>query len=363
MGRVLGKYRAGVFSVSPNYNMFAVYIICLVVIFFNMRLILRPGQYLVPKETYRSTHITQHFAVANFVESLDQLYGVYSIHNQLIKHGMIRGRSDSSLDTATNDNDNSGNRNWVSHVIVVPSDIEERYRNALVLWVGEDNLRTVDKNHILGKMQDKQNLWKPTFNKLWLHNLTDFDKIIMLDCDILIRTSIMHWFDYPTPCGIQAKDDLAWNSGAMVIKPDTQIFQQMLRRLPDVQRYEKGSHKKDPLTAGYSDQDFTTAFFINTTKQGKQRCVMPTEAAALISSIGDSTGFDYYNNYHQQIYQTVHFTTLKPWRDGHQSSHPFVCALLCEWNASMHGIEEYYNSTIPPMQNNPLEKCGVNSKQ
>jgi len=82
MGRVLGKYRAGVFSVSPNYNnTFAVYIICLVVIFHNMRLILQPGQYLVPKETYPSTHITQHFAVANFVESLDQLYGVYSIHN------------------------------------------------------------------------------------------------------------------------------------------------------------------------------------------------------------------------------------------------------------------------------------------
>ena len=84
--------------------------------------------------------INQKFAVANFVESLDQLYGVYSIHNQLIKYNMTNNRID-------------GDSSSISHVAVVPNDIEEKYYNTLVSWLGKDYVHTVNKGYILNLMK------------------------------------------------------------------------------------------------------------------------------------------------------------------------------------------------------------------
>ena len=144
----------------------------------------------------------------------------------------------------------------IDHVVVAPTTIHPNYHRALVSWLGEDNVRLVEPGYLLNRIRSEQHLWKKTFQKLWLYNLTEYDKVIVLDADILIRTNIMHWFEYDTPCGIQAKDDVAWNSGAMVITPDTAVFEQMLSQLPNVIRYEGGTeYHEDPLTGGYSDQE------------------------------------------------------------------------------------------------------------
>ena len=195
-------------------------------------------------------------------------------------------------------------------------------------------------------------------------NLTEFDKVIMLDADILIRTNIEHWFHYPTPCAIQAGDDFNWNSGAMVITPDSKTFQQMLSRLPSIKRYDETKvYHSDPMTGGYSDQEFVTAFFLGVQKNAnnRKRCVMPTEAAVLSSSLKRAT-FSYVNNFHPWVYETVHFTVDKPWRIGTHPSHPFVCSLLREWNETMRGVEKYYDR-IPPIGNDYLQNCGGNTAQ
>eukprot|EP00535_Pseudo-nitzschia_heimii_P001405 CAMPEP_0197182058 /NCGR_PEP_ID=MMETSP1423-20130617/6151_1 /TAXON_ID=476441 /ORGANISM="Pseudo-nitzschia heimii, Strain UNC1101" /LENGTH=790 /DNA_ID=CAMNT_0042632427 /DNA_START=73 /DNA_END=2446 /DNA_ORIENTATION=+ len=81
-------------------------------------------------------------------------------------------------------------------------------------------------------------VWEGVFNKLFLFNLTEYDKIIRLDCDVLIRTNLMHWFEYDTPCAIQAHDEIEWNSGVMVITPNATVFDDMISRLPDVTRLD-----------------------------------------------------------------------------------------------------------------------------
>ena len=113
------------------------------------------------------------YAVAHYVESNDQIYGIYSIHKQMVKHNIS-----------------------ASHVVVVPTDIYANYSNALVSWLGEDNVRAVDTDIILGSFNRSQGLWQGVFNKLWLFNLTEFDKVTILDADVLVRTNIMHWFDF-----------------------------------------------------------------------------------------------------------------------------------------------------------------------
>lgn len=304
-----------------------------------------------------TTNVGGSYAVAHYVESLDQLYGIYSIHKQLNKHNMLLNENNTVSQLP---------RGYAKHVVVVPRRIDEAYRNALVSWLGEDNVRTIDEGVISGLLKNDQELWQGVFNKLWLFNLTEFDKLIILDADILIRTNIMHWYDYATPCAIEAKDDIDWNGGAMVIKPDAKVFQQMLSQLPKLQSYplyrksddyRERRYENDPLTGGHGSQAFLTAFFVNNTKQGRERCVMPTEAAVLSSTLEHEGGqFDYYSKFRPWIYQTVHFTVHKPWRNKMETNNPTICKLLREWNESMTGIEDYYN-TIPPLQNDYLKSC------
>ena len=208
----------------------------------------------------------RRFAIVNFVESMDQIYGVYSIQKQMMKHNIS-----------------------AAHVVLVPHDMKQSLQDVIALWVGEENRRFVVKDDIVGKVSSKSGIWKGVFNKLWAFNLTEFEKVIVLDGDILIRTDITHWFDYPTPCAIQAGNDLNWNSGAMVITPDSMEFQQMLSRLPHLEKYDANkAYDSDPMTSGYGDQNFVTTFFLGVQKNAtddRKRCVMPTESAVLSSSL------------------------------------------------------------------------------
>ena len=81
---------------------------------------------------------------------------------------------------------NTGQRlGEVDHVVVVPNNIHDKYYNVLVEWLGERNVHKVDRDYLLNRMDDKQLMWKQTFQKLWLYNLTEYDKVIVLDADVL----------------------------------------------------------------------------------------------------------------------------------------------------------------------------------
>jgi len=281
----------------------------------------------------------RRLAIASFLDNEFPIHGIFSIHNQIVKYNMT---------------------SKVSQVVVVPNSMEKKYKDVLIKWIGKENVRSVDKSYILDRIVDK-GTWKGVFNKMWLFNLTDFDKIIMMDSDILIRRNIMHWFDYPSPCGIQAKDDLAWNSGALVVEPNTRLFNKMIDTLPlvkrwDVEAVEAGKYPTtDSFTSGYSDQDFLYAFFTNITDiNAPHRCVLPTEAAALSSSIARSPKFQYFIRFRKHIFETVHFTVDKPWLKSTCPSHPFLCELLREWKASVANIMEY---GIDEIQHNYLREC------
>ena len=289
------------------------------------------------------------YAVAHYVESMDQLYGVYSIHQQLIKYNM-------TLTQIVNGTHIDGH---VSHVVVTPNTMEDKHRQALELWIGPENVRIVDVDWQRGMLKDS-GMWAQVFAKLFIFNLTEFDKIIMTDTDLLIRTNIMHWFKYPAPCGVQPKGDVSWNSGAMVIEPSTKIFNDMMELLPRVKRYGPPYGKEfadDPLNGGYSDQDFLTAFFMgHSVEESRERCTMPEEFSMLSSTFGRDQRWDYYTKNRPFIYQTIHFTVDKPWRAATSNNHEFVCSMLRDWFDSVEGIEKYYD-LIPPLVHNATSVC------
>jgi len=72
----------------------------------------------------------------------------------------------------------------------------------------------------------------PCLSKLHIFNLTQFDKVIYIDGDMLLLQNIDELFDAPD---LSAVPDLGWvknckqfNAGLMVVKPDKARFQQLL---------------------------------------------------------------------------------------------------------------------------------------
>eukprot|EP00983_Pelagomonas_calceolata_P031205 979750-Pelagomonas_calceolata.AAC.2 len=79
------------------------------------------------------------------------------------------------------------------------------------------------------------------FNKLHSWNLTAFDKVIMLDADMLVLKNIEHVFRKPP---ISAVEDPGapekFNSGFLVLSPDRALFEEMLFYLPVLRSYNSG---------------------------------------------------------------------------------------------------------------------------
>lgn len=79
--------------------------------------------------------------------------------------------------------------------------------------------------------------WNYTFDKLLLWSLVEFDKIVFLDSDMIVLDSIDDLFEKKgfsaVPAGyLQNNSWIKLNSGLLVIEPNHDICQQLLRQLP-----------------------------------------------------------------------------------------------------------------------------------
>jgi len=104
------------------------------------------------------------------------------------------------------------------------------------------------------------------YNKLWIWSLTEYDKVVYLDSDLLVIGNIDELFDRDiwteigapansTHRNFAAAPDMIppdrFNSGVMAIRPDMEIFTDMRNSLGRIPSYNKG------------DQGFLNAYFDN----------------------------------------------------------------------------------------------------
>jgi len=290
-------------------------------------------------ETKPSAAKHRRLAVATFVDGGAHLYGVYSIKQQMEAFNMTQ--------------------QGVQLVTVVDATFpqqESKSWDILNQWFDEKDIYQVDREYILSKINE--GLWKGVFNKLWLFNLTEFDTVIVLDQDVLIRTSLMHWFDYPTPCATQANDNIEWNSGAMVISPNTDVFNEMVDLLPSVYPLKPehfAPNATDNWTSSTGQQGFLSAFFTTGATAANRMKTMPIEAAILSSSLRRRR-FRYFAERRRHIFETVHFTMDKPWRGKTQPGEEIICDMLREWKTSVDGMEAYGIK----VENDFLRNCPTN---
>jgi len=266
--------------------------------------------------------LKKRYAVAMFVDKSVHMYGVYSVKQQMDKLNMTA--------------------DGIEQVIVMPHDFYKQHQNqseVLHQWFDNSHIQLVDKSYIHNNLKG-ENLWKGVFNKLWLFNLTAYDKVIILDSDVLIRKSITHWFEYPTPCATQPEEDVTWNSGAMVISPSTKVFTKLLELLPLTKAYT-GKEEQDPWNNWSTDQGFLSAFYTHEeySKAYGRMKTMPTESSAVISRM-QRPEYTYWIKFRKYIFETIHLTTAKPWKSQGPKDE-LTCSVLREWKASVEGIEAY----------------------
>lgn len=94
---------------------------------------------------------------------------------------------------------------------------------------------------IANSPEENYSNWNYSFDKLLIWGLTQYQKLVFVDSDMLILSNIDHLFEKEGFCGVCAgksfpgHDD--WkgvNSGLLVVVPDKQVESELLRRLPRV---------------------------------------------------------------------------------------------------------------------------------
>jgi hypothetical protein len=306
------------------------------------------------------------YAIAVYAETTNHLYGVYSLIKQSIKTGLfLKGDVEFVLMT-TNDN------------------IDNTIGTTMKQWLEEGlihQLKFVDCQSIILDKLDK-GLWSGVFNKLLFFNLTEYEKVITLDCDVFIRQNIYHWFiDYDTPAAYQCSGQIEWNSGAMVISPSTELFNALIQKLPEVHLWQDKQNSSsikfditnynespDPFVnraTGIGQQSYLTSFFTTDTNPASKYRIktMPRENAILSSELRrTNNAYSWYRRNH--IFDTVHLTLDKPWlirerkkaKKGILKISPIICMVLYEFHLSIKDIHDKY-PTIDSIYHHIQKEC------
>ncbi|KAL0381345.1 UNVERIFIED_CONTAM: UDP-glucuronate:xylan alpha-glucuronosyltransferase 1 [Sesamum angustifolium] len=130
-------------------------------------------------------------------------------------------------------------------VILVDETISEYHRSGLELagW----QVRTIKRIRNPKAEKDAYNEWNYSKFRLW--QLTDYDKIIFIDADLLILRNIDFLFGMPE-ISATGNNGTLFNSGVMVIEPSNCTFQLLMDHINEIESYNGGDQ-------GYLNEIFT----------------------------------------------------------------------------------------------------------
>lgn len=102
--------------------------------------------------------------------------------------------------------------------------------------------------------------WNYTYSKLNIFGLTQFDKVVYLDSDMLILENIDDLFEKPHMSAVKIRGKLpefdgSWNqlnSGLLVVEPSENLFSDMLSKIGKIEK-----------VSSPSDEDFINAYYSN----------------------------------------------------------------------------------------------------
>ena len=145
---------------------------------------------------------------------------------------------------------------------------------------------------------------------------------------------------------------MEWNTGAMVLAPNSTVFDALLAKLPEVRKFEPKKATRDDADGWNSkdhDQGFLSSFFTLSKDPTERMKTMSTGDAVLISSL-QTARMRYFWLHRNHVFSTVHLTTAKPWGSKCKPKSPLsrckpkspvACDVLREWGLSVRGLYVY----------------------
>jgi alpha-N-acetylglucosamine transferase len=182
------------------------------------------------------------------------------------------------------------------------------------------------------------------FSKIEFFNLTQYDKVIGLDNDVFLRQNIAQWFDYPAPAATQARGTIEWNSGAMVIEPNEEIYNTLLKYIP---KFGIANKMKELMAS-----ILVTATKVFSRHTEHTIHTMSYGASVLSSDLKRVRNNDYFWKYRNKAIETVHFTTEKPWKGKTGPRHPILCRLMKDWLESVSSAPKNELPELPHVLRN-----------
>lgn len=130
-------------------------------------------------------------------------------------------------------------------VILVDETISAYHRSGLEAagW----KIRTIQRIRNPKAEKDAYNEWNYSKFRLW--QLTDYDKIIFIDADLLILRNIDFLFGMPE-ISATGNNATLFNSGVMVIEPSNCTFNLLMEHINEIESYNGGDQ-------GYLNEIFT----------------------------------------------------------------------------------------------------------
>ena len=180
------------------------------------------------------------------------------------------------------------------------------------------------------------------FSKLHVWNMTEYERIVYLDSDVLVLSNIDHMFDCGTICAAFRHSDL-FNAGILVLEPSKATFDDMLTKISSLPSYDGGD--QGFLNVYFKDLVYAPMF--NWSNVSRQRTPMRMPAG-LNADVGP-----YYLNSHWNIpeerIRVIHYTLgpVKPWIWWTN----FLFDLNLRWTSARKRLPQYphHRDTCEPL--------------
>ena len=153
----------------------------------------------------------------------------------------------------------SRGRKSIPFIVLVPTDVNGKLLEKLEAS-GINFIQTENFDKSILQRENKVTYWKETLFKLKVFNLTQFNKIVFLDSDMIVFKNIDRLFALPHMSCVAAGQELHsdWvklNSGLMVIEPNHEEYLGLERLIDQVYR------ERTAAGLGIGDQDIIQAYY------------------------------------------------------------------------------------------------------
>ena len=176
--------------------------------------------------------------------------------------------------------------------------------------------------------------FKGSYTKLFIWSMTEYERLVYLDADVMVLANIDHLFDCGTFCAAFRHSDL-FNTGVLVIEPSTRIYKDMLEKVQKFSSYDLGD--QGFLNVYFKDVMYASMF--NWSDQTRQK--KPMRMSGRLN--GDMGMYYAYSRWvlPEKEIKVIHYSLgpVKPWKWWTLTSGLFDLSLI--WQDSRKRLPKY----------------------